>query len=676
MEKFLSALIDGVAFGCVYALLAVGLTLAYKTSGVFNIAFGVQAFASGAIYYELHIRRGWGIIPAFVIAVLIFAPLLGIVLDRALFRYLRNALPMARLVTALGLLVAIPQIVLLWFDATTATNPTGIVPSGNVVYRVAGAALTRDDLAIIVCAVLVAVGLTAIFRYTALGLRMRAVVESGRLSELAGTDSDKVSMSAWILSSLVAGIAGVLLPTVTSQVADVYYTTLLTAAIAAVVVGSLTNIPLAFAGAIGLGVLQEMLNRYLPTDSVLASNIRPSLPFIVLFLVLILSPSLRNRRELTDPLAGVDPPPPTPASHLLHRDMMRLIRGVMAAAGAVVAYYVFFHGNESVVGQATQIVIYAIIFSSIVVITGIAGEVSFAQATFAGIGGFASAQLASQQGMSMLLTMVIAGVVAAFIGALLAVPALRLGGIFLTLATYAFALFFDNVIVSLSWVSGGILAVRAPRPQAAGVDFGNSHAYLALCIVVLAIVYLMVVQVRNGTTGRYLSAVRGSEVGAASVGINPTRARITAFALSAGIAGVGGALLASYEGHANKLSFVSGVGLFWVVIVVTLGPRSLFGAFLAAAAFILFPARVLPDWLPWIINHVQPFFHVGAVSESWQFILFGLGAVTYARHPEGIFEADKQRFLLWLQRRIERRRPTPEESAGATPATAAAGNPQ
>src|SRR6478735_1564173 len=125
MEKLLGALIDGVAFGCVYALLAVGLTLAYKTSGVFNIAFGVQAFASGAIYYQLHIYDGWGILPSFFIAVIIVAPLIGIALDRFLFRFLRGAPPMSRLITALGLLVAIPQIVLLKFDVTDAVSPKG-----------------------------------------------------------------------------------------------------------------------------------------------------------------------------------------------------------------------------------------------------------------------------------------------------------------------------------------------------------------------------------------------------------------------------------------------------------------------------------------------------------------------------------------------------------------------
>jgi branched-chain amino acid transport system permease protein len=668
MEKLLGALIDGVAFGCVYALLAVGLTLAYKTSGVFNIAFGVQAFASGAIYYQLHVNDGWGILPAFVIAVILVAPLLGVVLDRVLFRYLRSAPPMARLITALGLLVAIPEIVLLEFNQTDATRPTGIVPGGDVVYHVFGAALSRDQLSIIFLAAFVAIGLTLLFRYTTLGIRMRAVVESPRLAELAGTDSDRIGTAAWALSSLVAGLAGVLLPTVTSQVGDLYYTTLLTAAIAAVVLGSLTSIPLSFVGAIGLGVVQELLNRYLPTNSLLASNLRPSLPFVVLFLVLILSPRLRNRRELTDPLASVDPPPPAPAAGQRSRELTIGTRAAGVIAGLGVGYYVFFHGNASVVGQAIQIAIYAIIFCSVVVITGIAGEVSFAQATFAGIGGFASAQLASNAGMSVVLTIIIGGVLAAAVGALLAIPALRLGGIFLTLATYAFALFFDNVIVSLSWVSGGIFPVVAPRPQLGSVDFASDRSYLALCVIVLVIVSVVVIQVRSGTTGRFLSAVRGSEVAAASVGISPIRARIVAFALSAGIAGVGGALLASYEGHANKIDYNATLGLFWVVIVVTLGPRTVEGAVQAAIGFVLLPARVLTDWLPWLINHVQPFLHVNSLPNAVQFIFFGLGAVTYARHPEGVLEASKLKSLAAVQRWIDR-----FKSRGSKPEVVAAG---
>src|SRR4029077_17578538 len=101
------------------------------------------------------------------------------------------------------------------------------------------------------------------------------------------------------------------------------------------------------------------------------------------------------------------------------------------------------------------------------------------------------------------------GIISAAVGALLAVPALRLGGIFLTLATYAFALFFDHVIVSLSWVSGGLFPIVAPRPQMGSIDFASDKSFLALCLVVLAIVGVVVIQVRKGTTGRVFSARRG-----------------------------------------------------------------------------------------------------------------------------------------------------------------------
>src|SRR5690349_2011789 len=113
MDNFVGGLTDGIAYGSVYALLAIGLVLAYKTSGVFNIAFGVQAYASGAVYSTWHTKHDVNALASFFVAVVVLAPIIGIILDWALFRFLRSAPDMSRLVTALGLLVAIPGIVLL-----------------------------------------------------------------------------------------------------------------------------------------------------------------------------------------------------------------------------------------------------------------------------------------------------------------------------------------------------------------------------------------------------------------------------------------------------------------------------------------------------------------------------------------------------------------------------------
>jgi branched-chain amino acid transport system permease protein len=213
--------------------------------------------------------------------------------------------------------------------------------------------------------------------------------------------------------------------------------------------------------------------------------------------------------------------------------------------------------------------------------------------------------------------MVIGAAIAAAVGALLALPALRHGGIFLALATLAFGLFFENVMLKFTWLSGGIIPPRIPRPVIGPIDFQSDKAFFVLSVVILAIVGMIVIWVRSGTTGRYLDALRGSEVAASSIGINPARARIVAFAFSAAIAGLGGGLLAIQEGRANYSNdFTVFFGLFWVVIVVSIGARTVEGAIQAGFGLKVFPELVLTR-----ILHVAP---------SWQFILFGLGAIAYA----------------------------------------------
>jgi ABC-type branched-subunit amino acid transport system permease subunit len=268
---------------------------------------------------------------------------------------------------------------------------------------------------------------------------------------------------------------------------------------------------------------------------------------------------------------------------------------------------------------------------------------SFAQATFGGIGAAVSSQLASQQHMSVIATIIIGAFVTVFLGIIVALPSLRLGGIFLTLFTFAFALAFENVFLKFGWVTGGIYPEVSPRPKLGTIDFANDKTFLVLCLVLLAIVAAIVVLAREGTTGRYLHAVRASDVGAASIGISSTRARIVTFGLSAGIAGLGGGLLTSYEGHYTASDWQTFVGLFWVVIVVTLGARTVEAAIQAAVAFVLFQKRVLATWIPYLLDHIQPWHHFAQVPTPVQYMLFGLGAITYARHPEGILEYSKRR---------------------------------
>ncbi len=264
----------------------------------------------------------------------------------------------------------------------------------------------------------------------------------------------------------------------------------------------------------------------------------------------------------------------------------------------------------------TKAVVFGVIFLSITVITGMAGQISLCQATFAAVGGFATAQLVHAWSLPVLLTMLIGAVLAAAVGALLAIPALRLGGIFLALATFAFALMFDSIFVPLGWVSGGTIPVDVPRPEL----FTGDHAFFLLSVAVLAVAGVLVMLVRRGTTGRFLDALRGSETAAGSIGINPARSRVLAFALSAGIAGLGGGLLAMLDTQANYAANYSPFfGLVWLVLVVTISARTVEGAVVAGFALALFPE---------LLKQI-------GISLEWQYVLFGLGALDLRAAPRG-----------------------------------------
>jgi branched-chain amino acid transport system permease protein len=632
VEDIISAVIRGFPIGCVYALVALGFVLTYKTSGVFNLAFGAQAFVSASVYFVLRVRHGWPIPAAFAISVLVLAPALGYVLDRALYRHLRTASTVAKLVTSLGLLVAIPSITKLLLDMgeSPAYGPKGIIAAGDTTYHFWSYAITRDELVTITVTILAAIGLTALFRFSAIGLRMRGVVESPRLTELAGINADRVGSFSWMLSSLFAGVAGVLLAPLFGQLNDQNYFTLVVAAICVAVFARLTSL-------------------------------RPSLPFVALFLLLVFSPGLRNRREVTDPLAGVDPPPPGLAADERSAALTRATHVFGALVGAGFVWWILFRADFFWLGLFTQAVIFSIIFLSITVITGMAGQISLCQGTFAALGAFTTSQMVHTWNMPVLVTMVIGAFVAAAVGALLSLPALRLGGIFLALATLAFALFFENVMLKFTWLSGGVIPPKVPRPVIGPFDFQSDKSFFVLCVVILAIVGIIVIWVRSGTTGRYLDALRGSEVAASSIGINPARARVVAFAFSAGLAGLGGGLLAIQEGRANyQADFSVFFGLFWVVLVVSIGARTVEGAVQAGFALKIFPELVLVR-----ILHA---------SLSWQFILFGLGAIAYAKNPEGTLEAGKRRSLNFIQRLLDRRagRTPPSDEPVATIAVPAA----
>lgn len=671
-QDLLRGVLQGTPPGTVYGLIAIGFVLAYKTSGVFNLAFGAQAYVSAAMYFQATNQWGWSNLWAFVVAVLVLAPAIGLVLERLIFRHLSTESSLAKLVIAIGLSVALPNLfeLLVGFEPVAGRTPHGLLPNGaTVFYDPFGVyAFSRDELTAMVIALLSVIALGILFRFTALGLRMRAVVESPRMTELNGIRADRVSAFSWALSSLFAGLAGVLIAPRFNTLSAPDFFNLVVVAVAAAAVGRLVSLPWALVGGLALGILISLVNTFLPdlADAhswlkPIEDNITAAMPFLVLFGLVTLWPAVRATRDQSDPLSGVDPPPPVPAA-LTRSAWLTRFTWIFAICFFVLAtWVVLVEADQSWLFLVTQSVILSTIFLSITVITGFAGQISLCQGAFAAIGGFTVFQLFDRFGMPVLAGALIGAVIAAIVSALLAIPLVRLGRVWVAIATLAFAAFFDAVVVKLPFMGGGgtslLQGTRVPRPVVGPWDLADDKKFLVLAVLVFVVASLAVAQIRTGTVGRTLQALRGSEVAAQSIGISPTRARVMAFAISGFLAGLGGAMLSIHQQNVNYASnFAPFAALFWLVLVVSLGAQTVEGAAYAGAGYALMDAIIFKGaFVGWILRSPERIPSFFPISPKWRFVLFGLTTISFAKHPEGLVENGKHKAHARMER-LEARR--------------------
>ncbi len=638
MEQFFGFAIPGVPFGCAYALFAVGLVLTYQTTGVFNFGFGAQAFASAFVFIILVQNAGLPTWLAFVIAVVIGAPLLGVVFDRLLFRRIPNTNSTAKIVTGIALLVGIPALLPVIFGNQTLYNPPTLLFNQETVYfTLSGYPVNGHDLSVVVITAAVMVAVLVMMRFTGLGLFMRAAVESRRLVELEGVNAGRVVSIAWAVSSLLAGLAGVLLAPAYPELQAENFITLMVAAIAAAACASLRSLPRAAIFGVLLGIVSLLLQGYVPTQSIFYSSVLPSIPFIVLVLALLFVPGLRSADQEKDPLASVDPPAPPLAATLRLPQMKRIVRilWVTLLVVFVVSMLTWIPPTwENVFNSGLA---FSTIFLSITMITGMGGQLSLAQGTLAAVGAFTAVLLADHLGVNMVVGTLIGAVTAAVIAVILAGLSLRLRGLGLALMTLGAALFFDSSIFPIHGITGGQSGVNLEQSWITPFDFfaTDGHQFFVLAFVVLVLAVVMVLLVREGTVGQYLGAMRGSETAAAGLGINPTWQRIVIFALSGAVAGVGGTLLVINTQNANPALFNYQFSLVFVVVVLTTGVTTVEGAITGGIAFV-----VIQQLLTYVPLRFQ----------GLTVVVFALGALGYARHPEGIVEFFKRKQTLQIQR--------------------------
>jgi branched-chain amino acid transport system permease protein len=641
----LQFVIAGLVLGGIYAIASAGLVITYTSSGILNFAFGAIAYFIARFYYFLHTQWNWGILPAAVVSIGLVGPALGVVLYFALFRYLRLSSPLIKVVATIGLLVAFPSLAVVIFGNQAIQTAPGLAPEPVAVYQFLGVPITLDQIIVYGCVIVTVVAGALVLRYTEIGLKVRAMVDSPAMTDLSGTNPNAVSVGVWAVSLFFAGLVGVLAAPIIGLDPN-NFQVLIAASFAAVIAAKMRSLPIAVGVGLLMGVATSLFQRYLPPASQWTTEIIDAVPFMVIALFLLYSLVRRGRVGDAESWGGALDRAITPqgesrlagsTSAITEEASLGFVGKyagplvLIAVAGALPAIV-----SGYWVGLFAVAFAYAVIFLSWTIVTGEGGMLWLCQITFAGVGAITATQLANNHGWPVLAAALMGGVVAMAMGAVIGFLSIRLGDLYVALVTLTFGLLMENLVFTLpSFVNQG-LGLSLNRPGFASTDLTFTY----LCLIVFVIVSLFIVNFRRSTTGLALNAARWSEAGARTTGVSVVQMKVIAGSLAALIAGIGGALLAMAQSPFDPSTFATFEGVVWLAIFVTIGVRSTAAALIAGISFVMLPA-LIQDYVPSSVE---------VTVANLLPVLFGLGAISAAKYPDGALAENSRRLRRLLLR--------------------------
>jgi branched-chain amino acid transport system permease protein len=597
VTEWLSFTVVGLVTGCVYALIATGLVVTYTTTGIFNFAHGAIGMVAAFVFWQLW--QGWHVnaVVSLVLVLFVIAPVFGLVIEAVLMRPLYGASVDMTVVVTLGLLLALVGTAQQLWKSTTHILPPFFNGDG---FRLGTVLVSYHEVVALGATVAIAAALYVLFNRTRIGIAMRAVVDNPDLLAMAGGRPVRVQQLSWALGCSLAALAGILLAPI-AQLDILLLTLLVVDGYAAAVIGRLRSLPIAIVGAMAIGLGQRYALGYGPGSGFL-SKIQNIIPMVVLFVVLIALPQDRLR---TASFAGIVAP------------RVASLRSSLAGGGAllVVALIVSTQLSGPNLRVGANGFALALILLSLVLLTGYGGMVSLCQFTFVGLGATMMGHLG--HGGSLLGVLAAVGLCAA-VGAIVALPTLKMRGLYLALATFAFATVMDQAVFTQVLGTGGSLDI--PRPNLPGVSTQSDRTYFILCTLVFVVAAVALLAVRRGPFGRRLVAMNDSPAACATLGVNVNWTKLVAFSASAGIAGLAGVLLEGVPQSSSAIDFNALLSLVALLLARVGGINTATGALLGAFAFALFP--VLHDHFPQLGN--------------LQFLLTGLAAISVGRDPNGI----------------------------------------
>jgi ABC-type branched-subunit amino acid transport system ATPase component/branched-subunit amino acid ABC-type transport system permease component len=596
-------IVAGLAVGSVYALAGSGLVLTFKTSGIFNFGHGALATVAVCVFYFMYQEAALPLVLCLLVSVLGVGVVLGLLMERVA-RSLATVPVALQAAATVGLILIVQAGAHLTFGAEPLTFPR-YLPQGTV--EVSGVTVSYEQIVPMVVALLTTLALAAFFKRSRLGLAMRGVVDDPTLLAMTGTSPTAVRRAAWMVGTVFVCLSGVLLAPSVNLDAMVL-TLLVVQSFGAAAIGRFSSIPLTYVGGLGIGVSAALITRYVSGTSQYLAGLSQSLPFIVLFVVLIVTP----RSKLVD--RWIDLPRPV---HVWRAPARVQLVGAVLMLGVLISGPLWFGARLS---SFTVALSYVVLFLSLGLLVKSSNQVSLAQVGFAATGCVAFSVARVEWGLPWVLSLVVAAVITIPIGALIALPAIRLTGIYLALATFAFGLILEIMFYNSDLMFGPSTGgLPMPRPQVLGLDSDRGYYYLVLAVV--AVCTLFLVLLHRMRLGRLLRGLGESPIALETSGASVRLTKLIVFCLSSSMAAVAGALYGSTFTNVGGLSFSSFSSLTLVVLLLLMPGAEPWYAVIGAFCLV-----VLPTYLPG-----------GETAADVLTLVFGLSIVASSlrqgRHP-------------------------------------------
>jgi ABC-type branched-subunit amino acid transport system ATPase component/ABC-type branched-subunit amino acid transport system permease subunit len=568
----LPVILLGTIIGLTYGLLAVGLVLIYRTNRIINFAHG-QIGAFGSAFFGLAAVK-WHV-PywvAFPLA-LVVSGMTGAAAETGVVRRLRNAPRLMSIVATLG----VGQFLVVFAAVINGTASAGSLypqPSWLPVFNVGALRVTQAYSGMLFLSPLFVLGIALFLKRSRFGLGIRAAAANPEAARMSGIFASRMSSLAWAIAGALSAFTAILTaPTQGFISGDSFGPQLLLRAMTAAVIGRMQSLPMALAGGVGLGILEQLLLWNYPRSGLVEVTL-----FVIILVTLLLQRQRGGRDEEKGSWAAVQGLRPIP--HRLQQ--LWLVRALPMLLGvsflAVLAVLPLFITNSLSV-TFTGMIGFAIVGLSIGVLTGLGGQLTLGQFAVAAIGAVASFQVSSRIG-DFPLALLYAGLGAALVSVVIGLPALRIRGLMLTVTTLGFALATPAWLLAQPWMLGDGTDPGRPIVFGHPLDTGHSYYYFALTLFVLALILAR--NIRRSGFGRLLVAIRDNEDAARAFTIRASVVKMQGYLLAGFIAGIGGATYGHSLSSIGVSTFPAKASIDVVVMTVLGGVSVLVGPILGA----------------------------------------------------------------------------------------------